>query len=225
MPLRGRAGPNTEVTSAGNAHMHTMSFFFLLLSLSLLPVEYVMVRNYVFSGILVPLESKNAGIYNVLQDQGRKSSKTPLFNLSFSQCVENNIFCDVFSTRGFKCIVNTSILFTFITSGSQSKPAKNTGICSALRRQNAKIHDVFEAIFDMFSARAPQVRKQSFLEFLPPLIRTQEGVKSQNMAKLHQEWTFCLSQSLPQSSDSKSWGRLFEPKNVVNDSVAFYLQE
>ena len=35
-----------------------------------------------------------------LQDQGRKPSKTPLFILSFSQCVENNIFCDDFFDEG-----------------------------------------------------------------------------------------------------------------------------
>ena len=48
-------------------------------------------------------------------------------------------------------------------------------ICSTLTRQNSKIYDVFGAIFEMFY---PQFKKQTFLApFLPPLIRTQEGVK------------------------------------------------
>ena len=49
-----------------------------------------------------------------------------------------------------------------------------------------------------------------------PLIRTQEGVRSRNLAKLDVICAFCLSQSLPQSSDSKSWARLLGPQHAVN---------
>ena len=79
----------------------------------------------------------------------------------------------------------------------------------------------FETISYIFSAPAPQVKKQLFLApFLPPLIRSQ--------VPQIQKWTFCLSQSVPQSSISKNWGRLSVPKNAVNSSVlwtyhAFYL--
>ena len=132
-------------------------------------------------------------------------------------------------TRRLKCIVNTSVFFVFMTSSSQSKPSKNIGICSVLTRQNAKKTRCLEAIFRDFSARASQVKNQWFFTlFLPPLIRTQEGVKSQKIAKLHLKSTFFLSQSLPQSSGAKKWGRLSGPQNAVNYSVlwtyhAFYL--
>ena len=147
----------------------------------------------------------------------------------FDERVENTVFCDVFVTRRLKCIVNTSVFFTFITSSSQSKPSKNTGICSVLTRQNAKRTRCLEAIFRDFSARAPQVKNQWFLTlFLPPLIQTQEGVKSQKITRLHLNSTFFLSQSLPQSSQSKNCPSLSGPQNAVNYAVlwpyhAFYL--
>ena len=76
-----------------------------------------------------------------------------------------------------------------------------------------------EAIFHIFSARAPQFKNQSFFApFLPPFIRAQDCVKSQKNAKLHLNSTFCLSHSLQQSSRAKNWGRLSGPKNVVNCS-------
>ena len=124
---------------------------------------------------------KNAGIVKMfLQDQGRKPSKTPLFTLSFSQCVENNIFCDDFFDKGVEmyCKYQYFIHFYCFQLPKQTSHAQFVFAVSTLTRQNSQIHDVFEAIFDMFSARAPQCKKQSFLDaFLPPLIRTQEGVK------------------------------------------------
>ena len=64
----------------------------------------------------------------------------------------------------------------------------------------------FEPIFNNFSAHAPPFKKRSFFTLLlPPLIRTQEGVKSGQIAKLHLNSTFCLSQSLPQSCNTKNW--------------------
>ena len=86
-----------------------------------------------------------------------------------------------------------------------------------------------EAIFRDFSARAPQAKNQWFFTlFLPPLIQTQEGVKSEKIAKLNLKSTFFMSQSLPQSSRAKKWGRLSGPQNAVNYYVlwtyhAFYL--
>ena len=95
----------------------------------------------------------------------------------------------------------------FFASSSQSKPAKNTGIYSVLTRQHAKKHDVLNQSFNNFSAHAPPFKKRSFFTLLlPPLIRTQEGVKSGQIAKLHLNSTFCLSQSLPQSCSTKNWG-------------------
>ena len=100
----------------------------------LLPVKYF-VKNCVFSGdtrsfsgMFVLLEEKTLVFRMFLQHQGRTSSKTPLFRLCFSECVENIVFCGAFLTRGLRCIVNIGLFFTLITSSSQSKPAKNTGI-------------------------------------------------------------------------------------------------
>ena len=82
-------------------------------------------------------------------------------------------------------------------SSSQSKPAKDTGIYSVLTRQHAK-NRCFETIFHNFSAHAPPCKKRSFLTlFLPLLIQTQEGIKSGQIAKLHLNSAFCLSQTLP----------------------------
>ena len=83
------------------------------------------------------------------------------------------------------------------TSSSQSKPTKNSGI---LTRQHVKKR-CFETIFHIFSARARQLKNQSFFAaFLPPFIRTQEGMKSPKKTKQRLNLTFCLSQSLLQSS-------------------------
>ena len=116
--------------------------------------------------------------------------------------------------RKYQCFLQ------FITSSSQSKPSKNTGICSVLTRQNAKKHDVWRQFFAIFR---PVPRKSKindfFTLFLPPLIQTQEGVKSQKIARLHLNSTFFLSESLPQSSKSKKWGRLTGPQNAVNYGV------
>ena len=74
-------------------------------------------------------------------------------------------------------------------------------IYSVLTRQHAKKR-CLETIFCIFSARARQLKNQSFFAgFLLPFIRTQEGIKSRKIAKLHLNLTFCLSQSLLQSSN------------------------
>ena len=123
-------------------------------------------------------------------------------------------------TRRLICIVNTSVFFTFVTSSSQSKPSKNTGIYSVLTRQNAQKTRCLEAIFRDFSARAPQVKNQRFFTlFLPPLIQSQDGVKSQKIARLHLNSTFFMSQSLPQSSKSIICPSLSGPQNAVNYGV------
>ena len=80
----------------------------------------------------------------------------------------------------------------------------------------------FETIFQNFLARAPPFKKRSFFtQFLPPLIRTQAGVKSGQLAQLHLNSTFCLAQSLPQSCNTKNWGRLSGPQNAVNYGVSW----
>ena len=50
----------------------------------------------------------------------------------------------------------------------------------------------FETIFHNSSAHAPPFKKRSFSTLLlPPLIRSQEGVKSGQIAKLHLNCTLC----------------------------------
>ena len=98
--------------------------------------------------------------------------------------------------------------------------SKQTSQYSVLKRLHVKKTRCFEAIFHNFSAQAPPFKKRSlFTQFLPPVIRTQEGVKSEQVAKLDLNSTFCLSQSLPQSCSTKKWGRLSGPQNAVNYSV------
>ena len=78
-----------------------------------------------------------------------------------------------------------------------------------LDKTTCKKKRCFGTIFGIFSARARQVKSQSFFAaFLPTLIRTQEGVKSPKTAKLHLNFTFYLSQSLPQSCNTKNYRRL-----------------
>ena len=92
----------------------------------------------------MPLEENTLVFTMFVQHQGRKSSKTPLFRLIFSGCVENTVFfLRCLLTRAYKYIVNTGVHFTFISSNSQSKPAKNTGICCVLT-------SCFETIFYIF---------------------------------------------------------------------------
>ena len=128
------------------------------------------------------------------------------------------MFCDVVPPRGFKCTANTTVFLKI--SSSQSKPAKNTNIYSVLTRQHAKKNNVFKPFFTIFQLVLLHSKKHSFFTlFLPPLIRTQEGSKSGQIAKLHLNPTFCLSQSLPQSCNTKSWGMLSGPQNAVNYGV------
>ena len=87
------------------------------------------------------------------------------------------------------------------TSSSQSKPTKNSGIYTVLTRQHAK-KPMFRNNFSHFFSSCSSIKNQSFFAaFLPPFIRTQEGIKSKKIAELHLNLTFCLSQSLLQISN------------------------
>ena len=118
----------------------------------------------------------------------------------------------------------------FVSSSSQSKPAKNTGIYSVLTRQHAKKHDVLNQFFTVFQLVLLHSKNDhSFILFLLPLIRTQEGVKSGQICKLHLSSTFFFV-TLFDESNTKNWGRLFGPQNAVNYGAlwryhAFYLQK
>ena len=88
-------------------------------------------------------------------------------------------------------------------------PPAKADCVSASGKTRPKKNRCFGTIFCICSPRARQVKSQSFFAaFLPPLIRTQEGVKSPKIAKLHLNFTFYLSQSLPQSCNTKNYRRL-----------------
>ena len=62
-----------------------------------------------------------------------------------------DVFCDAFSTRGWTCIVNTGVSsLSLYISSSQSKPAKNTGICFFPTIQNVKQNAMFWSNFSQF---------------------------------------------------------------------------
>ena len=118
------------------------------------------------------------------------------------------MFCDVFSTRGFKCTANTTVFFMFSLPVLKANQPKQWYLQS-FDKTTCKKKRCFGTIFRIFSARARQEKNQSFFAaFLPPLIWTQEGVKSPKIAKLHLNSTFCLSQSLLQSCNTKNYRRL-----------------
>ena len=106
---------------------------------------------------------------------------------------------------GFKFTANTTVFFIFLLPGLKANQPK-TLVFTVFRCKKTRC---FRAIFHTFSAHAPPFKKRLFFTlFLPPLIRTQEGVKSGQIAKLHLNSTFCLSQSLPQSCNTKNYRRL-----------------
>ena len=76
------------------------------------------VKNYVVSGMFMPLYKKNTGIYDVFA-----ASRT---NIIQSTVIYTGCCATLFVL--LRCFYGT-------TSSSQSKPAKNIGICSVLTRQ------------------------------------------------------------------------------------------
>ena len=137
--------------------MLLLLLFFLLLLLLLwwFLVKYFRSKtskNSVFCVIFVLVKEKTLVFTTVLQRQGQKSSKNIAKHSVFRERVENTVFCDVFSTRGFKCTANTTVFFMFYTSSSQSKPTKNSGIYTVLTRQHARKNDVLEQFFAFFSS-------------------------------------------------------------------------
>ena len=113
-----------------------------------------------------------------------------------------------FQQGGFKCTANTTVFFMFSLPVLKANQPK-TVVFTVFGQDNMQKKRCFGTIFRIFSARARQVKSQLFFAaFLPPLIWTQEGVKSPKIAKLHLNFTFYLSQSLPQSCNTKNYRRL-----------------
>ena len=169
--------------------------------------------------MFMPLEETTLVFTLFLQRQGRKSSKNIAIYTVFSEHVENTVFCDAFATRGFKCTANTTV-FSFVHFQFSKQTSQKHWYLQCFDKTTCKKTRCFETIFHNFSAHAPPFKKRSFFTLLlPPLIRTQEDVKSDQIAKLRLNSTFCLSQSLPQSCNTKNWGRLSGPQNAVNYGV------
>ena len=188
-----------------------MVFLFLLLLLLLLLWLWFLVKyfssktskNIVFCAIFVLVKETHGYLRRFCSVKDENRPKTSLFTLFFSERVKNTMFCDFFSTRGFKCTANTTVFFMFslpVLKANQPKTVVFTVFWQD--KTTCPKKRCFGTIFRIFSARARQVKNQSFFAaFLPPLIRTQEGVKSPKIAKLHLNLTFYLSQSLLQSSN------------------------
>ena len=119
------------------------------------------------------------------------------------------MFCDVFSTRGFKCTANTTVFFIFLLPGLKANQPK-TLVFTVFWQDSLQKNTMFSSNFSHFFSPCSSVQKTLvfYLFFLQPLIRTQEGVKSGQIAKLQLNSTFCLSQSLPQSCNTKNYRRL-----------------
>ena len=100
---------------------------------------------------------------------------------------------------------NTTVFFIFLLPILKANQPKHWYL-QCFDKTTCKKTRCFETIFHNFSAHAPPFRKQSFFTLvLPPLIRTQEGVNSGQIAKLHLNSTFCLSQSLHQKQGEAVW--------------------
>ena len=99
----------------------------------------------------MPLEEKTLVFTMCLQRQGRTSSKTSLFSLFSSECVEHTVFGMFFQQLALNLMYRKYHGFLhFCTSSSQSKLAKNTGNYSVLTRPHAKKQDVLKQFFTIF---------------------------------------------------------------------------
>lgn len=101
-------------------------FFFLLLSLSLLPVKLsnMLWSETMYSAACSCLQNKKRWYLQCfcrIKDENHPKHRYLPCPLANAQ--KTIFFAMIFSTRGLKCIVNTSVSFTFIASSSQSKPA------------------------------------------------------------------------------------------------------
>ena len=95
-----------------------------------------------------------------------------------------------------------------MTSSSQSKPAKNTDICSVLTRQHAKKR-CFGSILHIFQLALLNSKTN---QFLLHFCQRSSGLKKVLNHKKHLKSTFFLSQSLLQSSNSIIGGACLGPK-------------
>ena len=127
-----------------------------------------------------------------------------------SEWVEYTIFCDVFFDKELK--MYRKWRFSSVVWLPKQTSQKHWFL-QGFDKTSCKKNKEFSNNFLHFSARAPRFNNQSYLApFLPPLIRTQEGLTSRKIAKLNLKSTFCLLEPLQRSSNSKSWARLSGPK-------------
>ena len=96
------------------------------------------------------------------QPQGRKSSKTSLFTLFFIKCAESTVFCDAFSTRGFKCTANTTVFFIFYFKFSRQTSQKHWFL-QCVDKTNMQKTQCFETIFHNFQLVLLHSKKKHFL--------------------------------------------------------------
>ena len=125
-----------------------------------------------------------------------------------------------FYDKELECLVDTGVFFTCMTSGSQKQTSQkrrylqffDKTLCKKLLFRNNVSH-----FFSSWSAIQKAIIVCSlFATAHPP----PERVRSHEIAKLFLKWTFCLSQSLLQSSNSKNWGGFLGPK--IAEITMFY---
>ena len=159
--------------------MHTMLLLLLLLLL-LLPVKYVTSTTMYSAAFLWP--------YIDHQDENRP--KHCYLYTFFLRMGRNTVFCNVFLIRPSKMYGRYQCFLLFYYFQLSNQTSQKHLYLQCLTRQKCIKPPCLEAICRIFSARALQCKKQSFLApFLPPLIRTQQGVKLQTISKMHLKWT------------------------------------
>ena len=133
-------------------------FFFLLLLLLLFLLLLFQVKHFrpkafkntIFSDIFMPLEDKHTGfLQRFCRVKGEIVQKIVIYTGSFfCKCVENTVFCNVFSTRGFKCTANTMVFVIFYIQFS-NQTSQQHWYLQGFDKANAK-NTMFCNIFSQF---------------------------------------------------------------------------
>ena len=92
--------------------------------------------------------------FTVLLQHTKILQNTGIHTVFFLLVLRNTSFCSVFSAWESKCIVNSIVFITFLTSSFQSKPAKNTSLCNIFERTEFQEKPILlSVIFAILPAR------------------------------------------------------------------------
>ena len=108
------------------------------------------------------------------------------------------MFCDVFQQGALNVLQIPRFSSCFYFQFSKQTNQKQWYL-HCFDKTTCKKNDVLKQFFAFFQLVLVNEKNQSvFAAFLPPFIRTQEGIKSPKIFQLHLNLTLCLSQSLLQ---------------------------